>query len=448
MAGRSSDDARRPYTPLGAARELMYSSAPEVLIDGPKGTGKSRAGLEKVFALCHLWPGSRHVIARKVRRTMSETTLNTWEKFVLPVGHPELKKRTTRKLRDHYRIGESEVLIMGLDDPDKWQSLECDTIFVDEAVQITKEDLDMIKGSLRYGRGAYHQIVLATNPRGRKHHLKRRADDPNTPMVRLRSRLHDNPEFFDVQKNELNARGKAYMAVLDTLTGPRRAWLRDGEWTDMEGVVYPEFDESVHMVRPFEIPRDWIRVRGVDFGFENPLVCQWWAFDPDGRAYMYREIYRSHMLVEDAAREIKELTRAGGDPEESFVDFLCDHDLEDRATLERHCNVTTSPAKKAVEEGIRSVHARLRVQEDGRPRMMLFEGATVEPYDTRMEERHKPTSTQEEFGAYQLKKNDRDENMIKEEPVKLNDHGMDVLRYVSMWADDYFDTGEFEAQFV
>ena len=30
----------------------------------------------------------------------------------------------------------------------------------------------------------------------------------------------------------------------------------------------------------------------VDFGFTNPIVIQWWAEDPDGRLYLYRELYR------------------------------------------------------------------------------------------------------------------------------------------------------------
>jgi predicted transcriptional regulator len=40
----------------------------------------------------------------------------------------------------------------------------------------------------------------------------------------------------------------------------------------------------------------------VDFGYTNPFVMQWWAEDPDGRLYLYREIYRTRRLVEDHAK--------------------------------------------------------------------------------------------------------------------------------------------------
>ena len=44
--------ARRPYRPYGAAYDMWCCRAPEVLIEGPAGTGKSRAVLEKINLAC------------------------------------------------------------------------------------------------------------------------------------------------------------------------------------------------------------------------------------------------------------------------------------------------------------------------------------------------------------------------------------------------------------
>lgn len=439
-------EARRPYVPYGGARRLLYSSAPEILFDGPKGTGKTRGCLEKQHMLCHLWPGSRHVVARKVRRTMNQTTLNTLERFVLPAGHPELTRNRSRTMREFYKIGSSEWLVMGLDDPDKWQSLEADTIFIDEAVQVSREDVELVKGALRWGRGSYHQLILATNPRGKRHHLITRARDESTPMVRIRSRFEDNPEFYDPETGQPNKRGRDYRAVLQTYTGARYRWMCLGEWSDPEGVVYPEFNDELgapgaHVINSFPIPRDWLRVRVVDFGFENPFVCQWWAFDGDGRAYLYRELYKSHMLVEDLAKQIVRYT---GD--EDVFTTICDHDREDMATLERHGVWPLEQANKAVEEGISACHARLRVQDDGKPRVFFFHDALLYR-DERMDEKHKPCGMIEEFSGYELQK-PKDENVTKEEPVKNDDHGMDAFRYMAMWAEEYFGGGDYQVQFV
>ena len=89
----------------------------------------------------------------------------------------------------------------------------------------------------------------------------------------------------------------------------------------------------------------------MDFGYTNPFVCQWWAKDPDGRLYLYRESYRVHLLVEDAARDM--LALSADEPRPWAI--VCDHDAEDRATLERHLGMTTVAAVKDVSPGIQAV---------------------------------------------------------------------------------------------
>jgi hypothetical protein len=45
----------------------------------------------------------------------------------------------------------------------------------------------------------------------------------------------------------------------------------------------------------FDIPPGWTMVCSIDFGFNAPFVCQWWAIDTDGSMYLYREIYELHL---------------------------------------------------------------------------------------------------------------------------------------------------------
>src|SRR6185295_13090648 len=78
----------RPYTPHGAAREMFYSRDEEILLDGPAGTGKSRAILEKFHLCCMKYPGIRALILRKTRESMTESVLVTFEERVLPEGSP------------------------------------------------------------------------------------------------------------------------------------------------------------------------------------------------------------------------------------------------------------------------------------------------------------------------------------------------------------------------
>ena len=177
----------------------------------------------------------------------------------------------------------------------------------------------------------------------------------------------------------------------------------------------------------FAIPWGWRKVRGVDFGFTNPFVCGWWAIDPDGRLYRYREIYETQRLVEDETKRIKELSAS-----EKIEATISDHDAEDRATMSKH-GIVTLPAQKDVSPGIQAVKARLKVQPDGRPRIYFMRGTLVE-IDPLLEGSKKPTCLLDEMPGYAWQKTP-DGKPNKEEPVKLNDHAMDEMRYVVMYAD-------------
>src|SRR5215471_1051275 len=57
----------RAYRPYGAIEQMMYCHDPEVVIDGPAGTGKSLGILHKLHICCLKYPGIRVQIARKFR---------------------------------------------------------------------------------------------------------------------------------------------------------------------------------------------------------------------------------------------------------------------------------------------------------------------------------------------------------------------------------------------
>ncbi len=53
------------------------------------------------------------------------------------------------------------------------------------------------------------------------------------------------------------------------------------------GVVYP-IDDAVLKCDAFQIPNDWKRICGLDFGRgEHPIAAVWLAFDPEGVCYLY-----------------------------------------------------------------------------------------------------------------------------------------------------------------
>ncbi len=431
------------YEPWGAAAAVMECQDLEVLLSGPAGTGKSRGALEKLHLLALANPGFQGLIVRKTRVSLAASALQTWTKFVakeaIAAGVVRYFGGNDERPAAYEYSNGSAVVVGGMDKPAKVMSTEYDVIFVQEAIEVTEEDWESLMSRLRNRRISFQQIIGDTNPAHPTHWLKQRCDRGATTM--LHCRHEDNPVFFNADGSRTEAGDQYVGQILDQLTGVRRLRLRDGVWAAAEGVIFDGWDDAVHLVDRFPIPWEWPRYWVIDFGFTNPFVCQWWAEDPDGRLIMYREIYRTQRIVEDHCRDIlTAIASAGGDngpppdsydggwPEPPPAAIICDHDAEGRATLTKHLRMGTVRAKKDVVTGIELTQVRLRVQDDGRPRLMIMRDCLVER-DPLLDSRKLPASTLEELPGY-IWAPGPDGKPAKEEPLKLNDHGADAMRYM------------------
>ena len=413
--------AMRPFRPYGAARELWTYRGREMILSGSAGTGKSRGCLEKVHACAERWPGSRILVCRKTRRSLTETALVTFEDKVLPQGHPALRGPKRSHRQTYLYPGGTEVIIAGLDDLTKIMSGEYDLIFVQEAIEVDLDDWEKLLTRLRNGVMPFQQIIGDTNPDAPTHWINQRANAGVLKM--LESRHEDNPSLYNPDTEEWTEAGRNYLEILDALTGVRRDRLRYGKWVQAEGLVWDGWNRARHVIPRFEIPAEWPRYWSLDFGYKNPFVWQAWAEDPDGVLYCYREIYRTKRLVEDHTAEI--LRETATEPRPVMV--IADHDAEDRATFERKARLVTTAAEKSVSEGIQSVASALKFGADKRAGIYFLEDSLVER-DADLAARKLPCSTIEELDGYVW--DERQGRRRGEEPLKLNDHGCDTMRYL------------------
>jgi PBSX family phage terminase large subunit len=420
------------YEPRGAARELFKERSSEVVIAGPAGTGKSLACLFRVHLAALHNPGIRCLIARKTGVSLTSTTLVTYEKKVaedaLARGIVSWYGGSAREAACYRYSNGSVIVVGGLDKPEKIMSSEYDLVFVDEATELTKTDWESISTRLRNGVLSWQQQIAACNPSHPTHWLKQRTEDGTAKM--LVSRHKDNPAYVNAD-GTLTPKGVDYFKKLDNLTGVRRLRLKDGKWAAAEGQIYEAWDDAVHLVDKVPHTAAWTRWGAVDFGYTAPFVYQDWWEDPDGRLYLANEIYFTRRLVEDHAKQIKEvLFYPSGQPRGQVPRaIICDHDAEDRATLERHLGLSTSAAKKTVSDGIQAVQSRLKVQPDGKPRLFIARGALVER-DPELEAASLPACSTEEVAGYVWAVKPGNAGGLKEEPLKKDDHGMDTMRYM------------------
>lgn len=442
----------------------MHDRSDEIVTVGPAGTGKSYGALFKIHFMCllngkcppdcaraheHHTEGMRALMVRKVHKSLTSTGLVTFREKVagdaIAKGLCKWYGGSAERPAQYIYENGSSIVVGGLDNPDKIMSADYDVIFVQEATDLTLNDWEALTTRLRNGRVSFQQLLADCNPQQPTHWLKKRCDDGGTVM--LYSRHEDNPTLFD-DDGTIKPAGTAYMKKLDALTGVRKERLRHGRWAAAEGIIYEQWRPEIHIVnrdigtttgRPLPLPKSWRRVWGVDFGFTNPFVWQQWAIDPDGRLWLEHEIYWTQRLVEDHVKEIlKVVRRSTGEwlyPKPSAI--ICDHDAEDRATLERHLGMGTRAAFKSVSRGIEAMATRLKVAGDGRPRLVVLSDSLV-ARDPALADAGKPTCFKEEIEGYIWKPKIMTgvtERPEPDEPLKLHDHSMDTGRYVVAWAD-------------
>lgn len=68
---------------------------------------------------------------------------------------------------------------------------------------------------------------------------------------------------------------------------------KEGKFMALGGMVYPEFDENVHVIDPFDVPREWFDNISIDPGLNNPLSAHWYAVDYDGNVYVIAEHFEA-----------------------------------------------------------------------------------------------------------------------------------------------------------
>lgn len=85
-----------------------------------------------------------------------------------------------------------------------------------------------------------------------------------------------------------------------------------GEFIRRSGLVYPMWDRKKHLVRSFEIPRDWPRYVSIDPAASGTTAALWGAVAPSGDIYLYKEYYEKDLIISDHSKNIK--IRTAGDP--------------------------------------------------------------------------------------------------------------------------------------
>jgi hypothetical protein len=116
-----------------------------------------------------------------------------------------------------------------------------------------------------------------------------------------------------------------YETMLLSLPEHQRKQLLEGNWDVAEGAAFPEFNRNIHVVDPFDIPKNWVKFRSCDYGYGSFSAVLWFAVTPDEQLVVYRELYVSKVLAKDLAKRVLEVEHNDGNIKYGILDSSCWH---------------------------------------------------------------------------------------------------------------------------
>ncbi len=383
-----------------------------VMFGGARGGGKSWVVRDKAKRLALRYPGIRLLI---VRRTFQELENN----HIQPLCGELAGIAKYIKAQRQFFFPNGSTLRFGYcakdSDLDQYQGAEYDVIFLDEATQLKELWIRKITACVRGVNDFPKRVYYTCNPGGVSHGYMKRlfidrkfepGENPDDYSF-IQSLVTDNMALMESQPD--------YVDQLKALPPKLRdAWLH-GRWDVYEGQFFEELrltpdpelcaragitvEEALrqrrftHVIPAFDLNagerRGWKILRSYDFGYNKPFSLGYWAVDYDGVLYRILELYGCtgtpdegvKWTPEEQFRRIAQLERehpwlrgrkiSDGVADPAIWDSSRGECIADTAAK---YGIYFTPGDNHRIPGWMQVHYRLQFDENGYPRMYVFEG--------------------------------------------------------------------------
>lgn len=292
----------------GPQTALIACPVFEVFYGGARGGGKTDGALGEFIR--HAEDHGKNAIGLMVRRTLKQLreTMERSKLIYKPLG------ATFNETDKEWTFPNGARLVFAYlerdSDADNYQGHSYTRVYIEEIGNFPSATPIMkLMATLRSGAGVPCGFRATGNPGGAGHQwVKARYIDPAPNGWKIITTEFTNPftgEKVTRERVYIPSRladntylGGEYVANLHMSGNPElvRAWL-EGDWNVIAGAFFPEFGPR-HIVKPFEIPKDWTRFRSMDWGSAKPFSVGWWAVSdgsldafPRGAIIRYREWY-------------------------------------------------------------------------------------------------------------------------------------------------------------
>jgi phage terminase large subunit len=420
--------------------QFMKSKRKYVAYGGARGGGKSFAARWKAVLLANRYSGIQILLLRRTLPELRENHLIPLQKIL------KTEKRDKNERLAEYRDVTKEFIFpngsrikLGYCDSEndvlQYQGQAYDVVIMEEATHFTEFQFTTLTESNRPS-GLMEEpfsprMYFTCNPGGVGHQwVKRLFID----RVYRNSERDDDYDFIPslVYENAwLMENDPDYVRVLENLPENRRNAMLYGNWDVYDGQFFDEFDRNIHVIEPKKLPLNFKLYRVMDYGLDM-LACYHIIIDTKGHATIIHEIYESNLIVSEATKKIKEVTKDLGFDERDVYLTLAPEDLWSR-------DATTG--KSAFDIFYENGLILTKVSRD-RVNGWLAVKELLHPYDVRHEHTGDPMKTAR-LKIYSVCRNlirciplmqyhETKHNDAATEPHEIT-HGPDALRYFSIY---------------
>ena len=404
----------------GPQTDFLAASETDVLYGGAAGGGKSYAMLVDPLRYAHR-AAHRALILRRSMPELRELIDKSRELY--PKAFPGCKYKEVEKLWNFPSGAKIEFGFLERDaDVYRYQGQAYSWIGFDEIThQATEFSWNYLASRLRTTDPEIIPYMRCTaNPGGvGAHWVKKRYITPSPPNESFKGEDGLSRKFIParLEDNPYLAHDGRYEQMLKALPPTQRRQLLEGDWEVAEGAAFTEFDRDVHIIDPFEIPINWDRIKGIDYGYASESACVWGAIDRDDNTLIiYRELYRKGLLATDLAFMLTEMELNDPMSVSGVLDTACWNRTGQTGptvgeTLTKAGHKLRRADKNRVAGKIQ-IHEYLKVQQSGRPKLQIFNTC--------------PNLIRE------LQSIPLDKNNPEDVDTHAPDHAYDALRYLIM----------------
>lgn len=365
--------------------------------------GKSTLSAWEMFAFAFYKSGSRVVYVAptiKQARDIVWSMLKEVTKGALAKSPNETRLELTIKCQN----GEtSEIWLRGTENVESLRGIRVDFLVIDEVASMSNWNTiwkEVLRPTLTDRKG---QAMFIGTPRGYNHFYE---------LYLMQERDDDYQSFkFTTYDNPFIPREEVEKARLE-LDEDTFAQEYLAEFKRFSGLVYKDFSREKHVIEPIDLLPNWTFTRSIDFGFVHASAVLFFAIDHTGIIYVYDEIYQAGLHTPDLSELIKQKS-IGRMFTQSIADSAQQADISELNKYGISCTPVSKTSHTNTEDW--TAYKVRRTSEK-------FKGNKIKIFKN-------CTNLIWELENYQYKEV-KDGEMLKEVPVKLNDHACDALAYM------------------